>query len=221
MSANNSSAQISIGRLILVPAIITLAITVVRLIGELQHWPSALFRRDPGGLGSIVGIVWLAPIFGIYFAVKLCRAGAGPGGAAKDIGLSVLGAVLMVGGGFFFGSEAVKLPGKQALAVVLLVGSVAMEYFAWPKLFKVLIAYGYAARIPVLIIMFFAMQGNWGTHYDAVPPNAPTDFWPRFIELAVVPQMIFWILFTLVSGSIFGAVTAAMAGGEKRMPQTA
>ena len=31
-----------------------------------------------------------------------------------------------------------------------------------------LIAYAFAARIPVLIVMFFAMRGGWGTHYDAV-----------------------------------------------------
>ena len=31
--------------LVLVPAIITLAVTALRLVGELQHWPSTLFNR--------------------------------------------------------------------------------------------------------------------------------------------------------------------------------
>ena len=43
-----------IGRLILVPAGITLAVTLLRLIGELQEWSSALFNRSVGGGGAIV-----------------------------------------------------------------------------------------------------------------------------------------------------------------------
>ncbi len=33
----------------------------------------------------------------------------------------------------------------------------------WPALFKTLLAYGYAARIPVAIVMFFAFRGNWAS----------------------------------------------------------
>ncbi len=36
-------------RLILVPAIITLAVTLLRLTGELQGWSPKLFNADPGG----------------------------------------------------------------------------------------------------------------------------------------------------------------------------
>jgi hypothetical protein len=53
---DNSTSQISIPKLILVPSVITLAVTLLRLVGELQHWPSALFNRDAGGGGSIIGI---------------------------------------------------------------------------------------------------------------------------------------------------------------------
>ena len=58
------------GRLILVAAVITLAVTLLRLVGELQQWSSALFNREPGGGGAIVGIVWLVPVFGIYFRAQ-------------------------------------------------------------------------------------------------------------------------------------------------------
>ncbi|HEY6332625.1 MAG TPA: hypothetical protein VI756_25100 [Blastocatellia bacterium] len=219
MSAKNSN-DISIGRLILSPALISLGITVIRLVGELQRWPSVLFKRDVGGLGSIIGIVWLAPIFGIYFAVKLCRAGAGPSSAMKDVGLAVVGLLLMAGGFFLF-AGAVDLPGKKLIGLILVIGAFAAECIAWPKLFWTMIAYGYSARIPVLIVMFFAMQNSWGTHYDAVQPNAPVDFWPKFLQYAVVTQMIFWIIFTAVSGGIFGAVTAALSKGRRGVSQTA
>src|SRR5215469_2769997 len=78
MSAETSEGRVSIGKLILVPAVITLVITIVRLVGELQHWNPKFFNPESGGIGSLVGIVWLVPILGIYFAVKLCNAGAGP-----------------------------------------------------------------------------------------------------------------------------------------------
>jgi hypothetical protein len=54
MTAKDPGERISLGRLILGPTLISLAITVIRLIGELQRWPSALFKRESGGLGSII-----------------------------------------------------------------------------------------------------------------------------------------------------------------------
>jgi len=53
-------AEVSRARLIAVPALVTLAVTLLRLFGELQHWSPMLFRRDPGGLGAVVGMIWLA-----------------------------------------------------------------------------------------------------------------------------------------------------------------
>ena len=55
----------SIVRLICVPALITLGVTLLRLIGELQNWSPRLFNREAGGGGALVGIAWLVPIFGI------------------------------------------------------------------------------------------------------------------------------------------------------------
>jgi hypothetical protein len=54
-----------LGRLLLVPALITLAVTVVRLVGELMRWNPTFFSREAGGAGAIVGIVWLVPVFGV------------------------------------------------------------------------------------------------------------------------------------------------------------
>ena len=47
------------GRLILVPAVITLAVTLLRLVGDLQGWSPALFNRgDKAWSPALVGIVW-------------------------------------------------------------------------------------------------------------------------------------------------------------------
>jgi hypothetical protein len=68
-------ADLRLRSLILVPAVITLAVTLLRLVGELLRWNPTLFSREAGGAGAIVGIVWLVPVFGGYFAWKLVQAG--------------------------------------------------------------------------------------------------------------------------------------------------
>ena len=88
----------------------------------------------------------------------------------------------------------------------------------WPALFRVNLAYALAARIPVAILMYFAMRGNWGTHYDAIPPNAPAElnqFWPKYLWLALLPQLTVWIGMTVLSGSLTGSITALV---KRRKP---
>ena len=82
--------------------------------------------------------------------------------------------------------------------------------------------YGYAARIPVAILMFFAFQGNWGTHYDSLPPTAPTlSLWPKFIWFGFLPQMIVWVSFTLMAGSLIGGIAVALVPRGKTVAQAA
>jgi len=99
----------------------------------------------------------------------------------------------------------------------------AIPFFAWKSLAKVLLAYGYAARIPVVILMYLAMRGDWKTHYDAVPPNFPTDlsFWAKYVQLAVVPQMLMWIVFTIIMGSLFGGIAIAVVNRRRPVSQPA
>jgi hypothetical protein len=84
-----------------------------------------------------------------------------------------------------------------------------------------LLAYAFAARIPVLVVMFLAMRGNdgqgWGTHYDAVAPMlASASFARKFFYEAIVPQMTLWIGWTVVLGSILGVIFAAFARKGKQ-----
>lgn len=60
-----------IKKLITVPAIITFVVTIVRLLGEFGDLPAWLASKESGGGGAVIGITWLAPIFAIYFAIKL------------------------------------------------------------------------------------------------------------------------------------------------------
>jgi hypothetical protein len=82
---------------------------------------------------------------------------------------------------------------------------------AWPAYWNAMMTYALAARIPVLIIMYFAMQGNWGTHYDAAPPNVVyADLMTKFLALGLIPQVFFWIPFTVIFCGLLGTIAAAI-----------
>jgi hypothetical protein len=211
MAETPSSNRVPIARLILIPSAITLVVTLLRLVGELQHWSPALFNPSPGGGGALVGITWLVPLFGIYFALKLSGAGEGPAGVGKASGLAVLGLAVLVGGSILTIAPQIHLPGKEVIGLLLMVAAAALQFRAWPALSKALLGYGYVARIPVAIVMFFAIRGNWGTHYDALPPGfADMSFWPKYVQIGLVPQLIFWVAFTVIVGMLFGSVATAI-----------
>ena len=218
----------SVTSLITIPALITLCITILRLVGELQHWPKPWFDAAAGGGAAIVGISWLPIIFGPYFAAKLAGAGEGPSSVGKAIGLALVGFVVVVVGGVIAFTAATKQSPKLAVVgflVILVAGFIARG--GWRSLGNTLFAYAFAARIPVLIVMAIAMSANggqgWGTHYDVIPPNFHSlAFATRFFYFALVPQLTLWIGFTVVVGSIFGAIAAALSRrGKQSAPATA
>jgi len=211
-------------QLILVPSIITLAITILRLVGELQRWPTPWFSTTAGGGLAIIGISWLPLIFGPYFAVKLSGMGEGPASTGKSIAFPVVGLLILIAGGYvsFTGAHA-QNTSRVLLGFVIMTIAGALCFPGWGSLSKSLLAYGLAARVPVAILMFFAFRGNWGTHYDALPPdyNGPTDLWPKYVVLGVIPQMLLWVPFTIVIGSLVGTIVRAIARRDKPATQTA
>jgi hypothetical protein len=213
-----------IGKLILVPAVITLAVTLLRLVGELQGWSSTLFNRgDKPFSPSLVGIVWLVPVFGAWFGWKLTRAGSGPGSLGRAFGLT-LAALAVLPLASFLAPRAGIVPEHMwrpnvpltesftilsVFVVVFFVG-IAIGILAWPALGRTLLAYGLAVRIPIALLMLVAMLGNWGTHYDARPSyQMSTLGW--WVAIGLVPQLSFWIWITIVFGALFGIVAAAIA----------
>jgi hypothetical protein len=224
MAQSSSESRPTTTQLILIPGLITLAVTGLRLVGELQHWSPRLFNREAGGPGSLIGITWLAPVFGIYFALKLSKSGAGPARVGRAILHGLLGIVAIVLLSILAYILRVGYYMQMVAFCVVFAVAAAIQYPVWPSLFKTLLAYGYAARIPVVILMFFAMRGNWGTHYDAVPPESPAamfSLWPAYFWLAVLPQMIAWIGFTIWVGSLFGSIATAIVHRRRSVGQTA
>ncbi len=219
-----SSSGLNVKRLIMVPALIALAVTIGRLVGEIVGGPSALFSRDAGGGGALIGIVWLIPIFGVYFAVKLFGGGLGAESAVKVIGFAGLGLVasaaialpvfLLTGNPNVCVSFGGAISQQLGMAVASLVAVLILRK-AWPLFFRTMLSYAFASRIPVLIVMFIAMLGNWGTHYELGPPGYPEmGFLAKFIVIALLPQMTFWVMVTVVFGTLFGGIASALLGSK-------
>jgi hypothetical protein len=165
----------------------------------------------------LFGITWLALPFGAYFALKLAAAGNGPGRTAKAVGYAFTGLVISLLVYSFLPRLTVGFPQILILIWLAMAIPAAIQLLGWPELFKTLLAYGLAARIPVVIVMFFAMRGDWGTHYDYVgmPEQFQMPFWPRFFWLAFFPQLVFWVAFTILMGSITGSMAFVLFGRRK------
>jgi hypothetical protein len=224
-----TAERVPLPRLILVPAVITLGVTLLRLFGELQHWSTQWFNNSSGGVTPkgvswIVGIVWLPLPFGVYFALRLARAGRAPRSAGRAVAFAVAGLLLLAG--FFF----LVLPRLSTLdwhVTLLLIWSAgvaagALQFLGWRELAKTLVAYGLAARAVVVLVMLLAMLGHWGTHYDYGQEASVAGFAlaEKFWWLAFFPQLVFWVGFTVTLGSLSGSIAHALTQ-RRRVPQAA
>ena len=172
----------------------------------------------PGGAFAwIVGITWLAVPFGFYFAWRLLASGHPPERPVRAAGVALVVLVaLYLAPRPVLGlvDRIVPLPFPPVLILVWVIAAAAAAaaWAQWPLLARTLCAYGILSRLPVTIVMFLAMSGNWGTHYDYVGMPAPFQmpFWPRFLWLAFFPQLIFWVAFTIVAGVTSGTLAAVV-----------
>src|SRR6185436_7286031 len=89
-------------------ALVTLAVTLLRLVGELRGWNPDYFSRLPGGGLAIVGITWLVPLVGAYFGYHLARARASVPELWGLVGWNV--AAILVGLGIGTGLEKAVQP---------------------------------------------------------------------------------------------------------------
>ena len=147
--------------LVRTPVLITLAVTALRLLGALGGLPDILVNREAGGAGAIIGIVWLSPIFAVWFGRRLAQAGD-----------------------------------------TALLSAIRTNF-----------VYALGARIPVILIMLFATLGDWGTHYDAYPPEmdgmSPLAQW---FSGGVVAQLVFWVgIWTMTLGGLITWLTAKLS----------
>jgi hypothetical protein len=197
-------------RWVLVPALVTLAVTALRLSGELLELGPPLFGGKAGAGGALVGIGWLIPLFGAVFAWRLLRAGRGPARPVSALATMLVGTGLVAAA--FVVARLVMGPTPWAMAVGA-AGSVVAglcAFHAWPELGRLLLAYAIAARAPVMAIAFADVFLQLGTHYGKLAPGA-AELAP--IERALVlclAQAVFWVPLTLLGGGLAGLLAVAL-----------
>ena len=162
-------------RLLLVPALITLSVTVLRLTADLLRWTS---HGPPE-------IAWLVPAFGAYFGVQLYRYAGAPR-PTRILTRAALPTALLLAAVVLF------RPTSGATAVLSVV-SVLLVRRAWPRLNDLLLGYAVAARAPVVIMMLAATRGGWETVYDVSPFH---------VAAGLLPQLTVWFALTVVLGTL-------------------
>jgi hypothetical protein len=143
----SDATGLDIKKLITIPAIITLVVTLVRLFGELGNLPAWLASREPGGGAALIGITWLAPIFAIYFAIKLAgTAGTFWKNLARTLfyyGLAARIPVIIIMGLAIFGNWGTHYDGfppnmaDMSTTMKFLVGGVATQLVVWVGIWTV------------------------------------------------------------------------------------
>jgi hypothetical protein len=83
---------------------------------------------------------------------------------------------------------------------------------AWPRLSATLLVYGLLARLPVVVITYLAVHGNWDTHHAKLGPGLTASSPDDAVYKLSLAQLTFWIFtFTLLVGGVFGCLGAALS----------
>lgn len=198
---------------LLVLGILTLAISIARLVYELNSGK----YTGGGGEQFWLGISWLPPILGLWFGWKLAGAGIRPRSGKMMFVCAILAIGLSAGAGMYFGPQVKE--GKadiqtmfQAVMGAMIFGAVLM-LATWPRLAATLFTYGLLARVPVVAITWLCLEKGWDTHYvkfgppeHAMHPASTAEA----MELTAMAQFGLWVPYTIVSGTITGAIAAML-----------
>ena len=211
------SAMKGLLRLILVPAVLTLIVSVLRVWLEVQ---GVIGSRSGGGLAWL-GISWLPFLFGGWFGLRLRRSGSRPLLPWAPLFALVALAAIVVTIGMQFGavdrsdqSEAAYAALRGRVNIIVLVGTCAAAFcfLVWPKLATTMLLYAIPARVTVLAITWLARQQGWDTHYTKFGPAGIERDMGETVYAATVAQMGFWVGYTVVAGTLVGSITALTCG---------
>jgi hypothetical protein len=208
--------------LVLVPAILTLVVTVVRLVGELNGWNPLLFGTATAGGGmAIVGIGWLIPIFGLWFGIRLQRSGNGARAPGRSLVICLIAIAAVIGGFFLcWQLDLIWMPdaqnpgeprGMQWFLGLMGLG-VVIAFAAWARVAWLLLVYALLARIPVLAVTWFAIRCGWETHYTKLPPGLPMPAEGELFSILAMPQITLWPTTTILFGTLMAGLGARLCG---------
>lgn len=198
---------------LLVPSLlVTTALSVLRLIGEVQGW----FHAYSGGRLHPLGITWCIFVFGAWFGIRLLRAGSAP--RVRLPWLWVLLALAAAVGAAAFGfrplvgadrSEDTFRAVREAVILIVAVTAVggALMFVVWPRLAQLLLCYGLGARAVVLALTWLAKRQGWDTHYTKFGPSGiERESLSETMFAAGVAQIGGWVPFTILGGMLAATV---------------
>src|SRR5262245_35684966 len=193
-------------RALLAMSALTLAITMLRVVGEVNRWNPTLFAREAGGGGGLVGIGWLMPVCGFWFARSLGSNGDAPLDRKRALGIGAIG-LLGVVASFVLGRFVLPVTiGTFVFVLVALAACATAAFAAWPALARVLFVYALLARVPTVAITVVAVANDWGTHYEKPAPGSPPMAEVARTVVLCAAQLGIWIPLTLLTGGFVGAL---------------
>lgn len=207
--------------LVLVPAILTLIVTVLRVVGELQGWsPVLVGGAVAGGGGALLGISWLIFVFGLWFGFRVQRSGFGVQRPGRTLLLSLIPVAVMFGGFALLQAldlvamPTVEEPGEPQglpwfLGLLALAAVIAIA--VWPRIGLALLVYALLARLPVVAVTWLALENGWDTHYVKLPPEFTRPPEDEIFLVLASPQVTFWPAATIVFGTVMAALGALVA----------
>jgi hypothetical protein len=196
--------------MLLVAALLTLVVTVVRVVGEVNQWDPTWFSPEAGSPLNPFGIVWLVPVFGWLIGRRLAQTGGAPRLVAGFF-VPMFAFLVILGAAGFIGSSFEREEMRRALNY-LFVGAPIMSLlalFAWPRAFVALLIYAIAARVPVMLVQYLDVQNGWSTHYGRTAPQLGLLDQDDRIWMLTLAQAGVWIPFTVTLGCGFAAIAAA------------
>ncbi|MBZ0150602.1 MAG: hypothetical protein K8J09_03650 [Planctomycetes bacterium] len=208
-------------RLVLVPALLTLVVSVVRLLGELYAWSPFWFGVPEGGAPGVpIGISWLIFVFGFWFGLRLQRAGAGPQRPGRAALICLVGALAAAGlVALFMKLGLMTMPDKDAPKELAGIGyflcamglGVVVAFVAWPRLALTMLAYAVLARLPVVGITWLAVHYDWQTHYAMIGEGMLPPPREQLFQFLATPQVTFWPAVTVLFGTLCGSLAALVS----------
>lgn len=206
--------------LVLWPALLTLAVTILRLVGELQGWPVWLAGTAAGGDNAVLGISWLIFVFGLWFGLKLQRAGKGPRRPGIALVVAIVGIAVVFGGmAALQAMDLVWFPDEQHPGeprgtlwfFVAMAAGCAVVAVAWPRAALVTLVYAVLARLPVVVVTWIALgQPDWHTHYTQVPQFFLGIEESERAAFLLLPQITFWPAITVLFGAAMACLGAVL-----------
>jgi hypothetical protein len=207
--------------LLLWPSLLTLALSVGRLIGEVK----GIVPPTSGGALHPLGIGWCVFLFGAWYGWRLLRDGSAP--RVRCAWLWALVALLAFFGTVawqfrpFVGGPADDATFERLRIAVLVIVAVALAagaamFAVWPRLASLMLLYALGARLTVVALTIAAEHFGWVTHYTKFGPSGIERGMADTIVAASVAQLGGWVPFTIVGGVLAGGIVAGCRRGPVR-----